>query len=264
MMDFAVLTIFPELFDSFWEHGIIRRAIQDERIAPRAVDIRDYAAGRHKVTDDRPYGGGAGMVMKPEPLAAAIRAASQEMPAAPVVLLSPQGKVFDQKTAQRLADAQQGLILVCGRYEGIDQRVVSQLVDFEISIGDYILTGGEVAAMVVMDAVTRLIPGVLGNRASAQMDSFSEDLLEHAHYTRPRDFEGDEVPEVLLSGNHGEIDAWRLKSSLAHTLVKRPDLLKDRRLHQEEIRVLRKWCREIEDIVQAQTLRGVGAPPGGG
>jgi tRNA (guanine37-N1)-methyltransferase len=263
-MEFAVLTIFPELFDSFWEHGMVRRAIQDRLITGRAIDLRNYAEGRHKVTDDRPYGGGAGMVMKPEPLARAIRAASKRMSAPRVILLSPQGRVFDQKAASKLALCGQNLILVCGRYEGIDERVVTDLVDYEISIGDFILTGGEVAAMLVMDAVTRLIPGVLGNQDSAQMDSFCEDRLEHAHYTRPENFEGQHVPEILLSGDHGKIEAWRKQSSLMHTLLKRPDLLRGRKLSQWEARTLKKWYREIEDIVQTQSILGLGAPSGGG
>ena len=216
-MFFKVLTIFPEMFDSFWSHGIIRRAIEHQKIFASAVNIRDFAVDRHQVTDDRPYGGGSGMVMKPEPLAAAIRDASKNLTGAKTILLTPQGRVFNQKMARELA-ASAGLILVCGRYEGVDERICHDLIDYEVSIGDYVLTGGELAAMIVVDAVTRLIPGTLGGEGAAEKDSFSDDLLEHAHYTRPADFEGRQVPEVLLSGHHQEIEKWRLESSVMRPL----------------------------------------------
>ena len=248
-MFFTVLTIFPEMFDSFWNHGIIRRAIEHKKIFASAVNTRDYAADRHHVTDDRPYGGGSGMVMKPEPLAAAIRDASQSLVGAKTVLLTPQGRVFNQKMARELA-ASKGLILVCGRYEGVDERICHDLIDYEISIGDYVLTGGELAAMIVIDAVTRLIPGALGGEDAAEKDSFSDGLLEHAHYTRPEKFEGQEVPEVLLSGHHQEIEKWRLESSLMRTLLKRPDLLQKKDLNQQEIEVLKKWYRVIEKLIR--------------
>jgi tRNA (guanine37-N1)-methyltransferase len=254
-MRFLVLTIFPEMFRSFWEHGIIRRALIQDRIHASAVNIRDFAPGRHRVTDDRPYGGGCGMVMKPEPLAAAIRSAADLAPGARRILLTPQGRVFDQHLARDLS-THAGLILICGRYEGIDERVGSGLIDDEISIGDYVLTGGEVAAMVVMDAVTRLIPGVLGGSESALKDSFSDHLLEHAHYTRPDDFEGETVPEVLMSGNHEEIEKWRRESELIRTFLKRKDLLKERSLSEPELEILEKWSRDIEEIIHTQSLRG--------
>lgn len=249
-MDFSVLTIFPEMIVPFLEFGIIRRAIEQQQITVSSIDIRDFAEGRHRVTDDRPYGGGCGMVMKPEPLAGAIEAAKQKSPSARTVLLTPQGKTFNQSIANRLARCE-GLILVCGRYEGVDERICMNAVDEEISIGDYVLTGGEMAAMVVIDAVARLIPGVLGGADSASMDSFSEGLLEHAHYTRPREFEGEEVPPVLLSGNHQEVESWRLESSLVRTLLKRPDLLKAKRLSRGEIAILKSWCRKVEEIIDA-------------
>ncbi len=252
-MDFAVLTIFPEMFVPFWEHGIIRKAIEQDKIRASATDIRAFAEGRHHVTDDRPYGGGCGMVMKPEPLAAAIRSARQRMPSSRTVLLTPQGRVFDQNLARRLAMLD-GLIFICGRYEGVDERICHDLVDEEISIGDYVLTGGELAVMVIIDAVARLIPGVLGGADSAEKDSFSEGLLEHAHYTRPRIFEGMEVPEVLLSGHHAAIEKWRLEMSLIRTFLKRPDLLKDRRLNKEELEILKKWQGDIERTIQDQTV----------
>jgi tRNA (guanine37-N1)-methyltransferase len=253
-MFFTVLTIFPEMFDSFWEHGIVRRAIENNLIRVAALNIRNFAEDRHQVTDDRPYGGGSGMVMKPEPLAAAIREASSTIPGAKTVLLTPQGRVFNQQMAHELASCE-GLILVCGRYEGIDERICHDLIDFEISIGDYVLTGGELAGMVVIDAVTRLVPGALGGKDAAEKDSFSNGLLEHAHYTRPRIFEDREVPEVLLSGHHQEIERWRLESSLMRTLLKRPDLLENRELQDEESAVLKRWASRIKKILQSQCRR---------
>ena len=187
MMNFVVLTIFPEMFEPFWSHGIIRRAIEQQKIFTSAVNIRDYARDRHQVTDDRPFGGGSGMVMKPEPLAGAIRAATRKVTAAATVLLTPQGRSFDQNMAKELASFD-GLVMICGRYEGVDERICHDLIDYEISIGDYVLTGGELAAMIIVDAVTRLLPGALGGEDAAENDSFSNGLLEHAHYTRPRIF----------------------------------------------------------------------------
>ena len=248
-MKFVVLTIFPEMFDSFWDHGIIRRAIDQNKIFASTLNIRDFAEDKHQVTDDRPYGGGSGMVMKPEPLAGAIRAAGRKCPSAKIVLLSPQGRVFNQALANELASFE-GLILVCGRYEGIDERISHDLIDDEISIGDYVLTGGELAAMVVIDAVTRQIPGTLGGEDAAEKDSFSNGLLEHAHYTRPQVFEGKAVPEILLSGHHEEIENWRLESAMLRTLVKRSDLLKDKTLSKQQLDILKKWSRRIEEIIK--------------
>lgn len=239
-MKFVVLTIFPELMAAFWENGIMRRAVLAGLIDPRAINIRDYAQGRHQVTDDRPYGGGCGMVMKPEPVAAALSAARQVAAQAPVVLLSPQGRRFDQTLAAELA-LLPALILMCGRYEGVDERVCEQTVDMELSIGDFVLTGGELPAMVVMDALTRLIPGSLGNEDSARQDSFSQQRLDHAHYTRPPQFEGQDVPEVLLSGHHDRIAQWRRTDALMRTFVKRPDLLTADRLSSEEKTLLHQW-----------------------
>lgn len=247
-MHFTVLTIFPEMFDSFRAHGIIRRAIEGKKIVTSTINIRDYATDRHQMTDDRPYGGGSGMVMKPEPLAAALRAAKEKAPSSRSILMTPQGRVFNQDMAQQLT-AFSELILICGRYEGVDERIAYDLVDDEISIGDYILTGGELAAMVVIETVTRLIPGTLGAEASAENDSFSEGLLEHAHYTRPRNFEGMQVPEVLVSGHHQEIEQWRHESSVMRTLLKRPDLLQTNNLSQQEIKILKKWYRIIKELI---------------
>lgn len=253
-MNFIVLTIFPEMFTPFWEHGIIKRAIDRNKICASAINIRDYAQGRHRVTDDRPYGGGSGMVMKPEPLTAAIRAAAEQAPSSRTILLTPQGRCFNQNAARELASSE-GLILVCGRYEGVDERICHEFIDDEISIGDYVLTGGELAAMVIIDAVTRLIPGTLGGKDSAAKDSFSDGVLKHPQYTRPRIFEGAEVPEVLLSGNHKEIEKWRLETSLIRTFLKRKDLLKGRPLSEPEIEIFKKWCRDIEKLISDQSVR---------
>ena len=262
MMNFIVLTIFPEMLNPFWEHGIIKRAIDRNKISSSVLNIRDFAEDRQRVTDDRPYGGGCGMIMKPEPLAGAIRAAKKNVPSSRTILLTPQGRRFDQSVARALA-ASDGVILVCGRYEGVDERICHDLIDDEISIGDYILTGGEIAAMVIIDAVTRLIPGTLGGKDSAEKDSFSGSALEHAHYTRPRAFEGVEVPEVLLSGNHKEIEKWRFESSLIRTFLKRRDLLEKRTLSSQEIEILKKWCRDIEKIIYNQSLPGSDTLSGG-
>jgi tRNA (guanine37-N1)-methyltransferase len=251
-VNYTVLTIFPELFDAFWAHGIVRRALTQGQVTAGVINIRDYAQGRHKVTDDRPYGGGAGMVMKPEPLAAAIYAAREKYPEAMTVMLTPQGRKFDQAMAGELS-RERGLILVCGRYEGVDERICGDQIDLEISIGDYVLTGGEVAAMAVIDAVTRLIPNVLGNADSARQDSFSQDLLEHGHYTRPPSFNNESVPEVLLSGNHSAIELWRREYSLVKTLLKRPDLLEERSLDKTELEILKKWRNDIESIIRSKS-----------
>ncbi len=248
-MHFSVLTIFPEMLDSLWKFGIIRRAIEQVKIRTECINIRDFAEGKHQCTDDRPYGGGCGMVMKPEPLSKAILDAKKRNPSSKAILLSPQGRVFNQKIAQELS-VYEGLILVCGRYEGIDERVYQTYIDDELSIGDYILTGGELAAMVVIDAVARLIPGILGGVDSAEKDSFESELLEHAHYTRPRSFNEQDVPEVLLSGNHKEIERYRLETSLIRTFLKRPDLLQKRKFSKQEKVLLEKWCKEIEHIIR--------------
>jgi len=237
------------MFDAFWDHGIIRRAIDQNKISASSLNIRDFAEDKHQVTDDRPYGGGSGMVMKPEPLAGAIRAANRKCPSAKTILLSPQGRVFDQAIANELA-AFEGLVLVCGRYEGVDERISHDLIDDEISIGDYVLTGGELAAMVVIEAVTRQIPGTLGGENAAEKDSFSNGLLEHAHYTRPQVFEDEAVPEILLSGHHEAIENWRQESAMLRTLLKRPDLLKNKSLSKQELDILRKWSRRLDEILK--------------
>lgn len=237
----------------------MRRAVESNTIEVKAVNIRDFASGRHKVTDDRPYGGGCGMVMKPEPLNAAIQSTKQHSPEAPVILLSPQGKRFDQQMAHHLA-CLPAIIFICGRYEGVDERISETSVDFEISLGDFVMTGGEIAAMAIMDAVTRLLPGALGNEDSADQDSFCSNRLDHAHYTRPPEFNGQSVPDVLLSGHHDQIAQWRRADALLRTFVKRPDLLQGE-ISKEEMALLRTWYRELERIIHQSGSSGPDSSP---
>ena len=236
-MRFDVLTIFPNLLASPLEEGIIRRARQAGQLEVAITNIRDYATDKQAMTDDRPFGGGEGMVMKPEPLAAAVQAVRQET--SRVVLLSPQGRSFCQGVAEELSGLDH-LVLVCGRYEGLDQRFIDHYVDEELSLGDFILTGGELAAMVVIDAVTRLLPGVLGCANSVSGDSFSRGGLKYPQYTRPREFEGEEVPEVLLGGDHARIAKWRWLAAMAQTKAKRPDLFARLELSKAEIQELQE------------------------
>jgi tRNA (guanine37-N1)-methyltransferase len=248
-MEFFVLTLFPELVQAFFDHGMISRAIKQGLVSGRTIQIRNYARDRHHTVDDRPYGGGSGMVMKPEPLAAAIHQAKAESPHAGVVLMTPQGEPFHQQMALDLARSETAMIFVCGRYEGIDERVITRLVDTEISVGDYVMTGGELASMVVMDAVSRLIPGVLGSSASFQSDSFMDDRLEYAQYTRPENFMGDRVPDVLLSGDHEKIARWRTRSSLERTFIKRPDLFEKKSPDPQEKVILQQWYKHLEALI---------------
>lgn len=222
-MTFDILTLFPGMFASPFAESILGKALDKGLIGLRAHNLRQWAEGRHQVTDDAPYGGGDGMIMKVEPAARALRDLRHQAPQAAVVLLTPQGKPFRQADAAALAE-KPGLIFVCGRYEGYDERIRS-LVDVEYSLGDFVLTGGELAAMVMIDAIARLVPGVLGSEGSAAGDSFSDGLLEYPQYTRPAEFEGMRVPDVLLSGNHGEIARWRRRQQLERTARRRPDLL---------------------------------------
>jgi tRNA (guanine37-N1)-methyltransferase len=222
MLGFTVITIFPRMFDSPLGHSILHKAREKGLIEFTFIDPRDHATDRHRMTDDYPYGGGQGMVMKPEPLVAAIETAKARAPRARVIMLTPRGRVFDQAIAQQLSREQE-IILVCGRYEGIDERVKA-FVDDEISIGDYTLSGGEPAATVLIDAVARLVPGVLGNESSALEESFTGGLLEYPQYTRPEEFRGVKVPEVLLSGDHQRIREWRREQSVEVTRARRPDL----------------------------------------
>ncbi|MCD6197566.1 MAG: tRNA (guanosine(37)-N1)-methyltransferase TrmD [Deltaproteobacteria bacterium] len=237
-MLFDIVTIFPHFFDSSLKDGVVRRAIEADILKVRTVNLRDFTTDRHRTTDDRPFGGGDGMVMKPEPIYKALDVLKKEPPEARVILLSPRGKLFDQALAGELAQLQR-LILICGRYEGVDERIREHCVDIELSVGDYVLSGGEIAALVVIDAVSRLIPGVLGCESSAENDSFSDGLLEFSQYTRPRVFNDWEVPEVLLSGNHAKIAKWRRKQSLGLTYEQRPELLNSARLDEKDIKYLR-------------------------
>ena len=230
MMVFHVLTIFPEFFRGPFEHGVVARAVEAGKIRIVIHNLRDWTKDRHKTVDDRPFGGGAGMLMKAEPLFMAAESIFPERgPEKRIVLLSPQGKLFGQADARRLSNSDE-VLLICGRYEGVDERVAEHLADEEISIGDYVLSGGELAAAVVIDAVSRLLPGVLGNEASALLESFSgedggENILDCPQYTRPADFRGWKAPEVLLSGNHEEVRRWRREAALAKTARLRPELI---------------------------------------
>ncbi len=223
-----ILTLFPEFFDGPLKASLTGKAIERGHFDVQITNIRDFATDKHNKCDDLPYGGGAGMVMKPEPLVGALEKAREQQPKAPRILLTPQGERFDQHIARELAEGP-GMILTCGRYEGVDQRVRDHWIDREISIGDFVLTGGEPAAMVLLDATTRLLPGVLGNEESIADESFGEDdeMLEYPQYTRPRSFRGHEVPEVLLSGHHARIEEWRRNKARERTRARRPDLLDD-------------------------------------
>jgi tRNA (guanine37-N1)-methyltransferase len=235
-----VLTIFPEMLRSPLEHSILKRAQEFGKLEVRLIDIRAFSTDRHRMVDDMPYGGGAGMVMKPEPIFRAVeQLATDGDDAGPgrIILMTPQGEPFSQERARELAQ-EDHLVLLCGRYEGVDERVREHLVTDELSIGDYVLTGGELPALVVLDAVARLIPGVLGDEESPKHDSFTDDLLEYPHYTRPADFRGWTVPDVLLSGHHEEVDRWRRRQSLLRTLVRRPDLFRRHKLTEEELTLL--------------------------
>ena len=232
MLRIDIITIFPEFFRDVIDYGIVKRARTAGLVEINSHDLRQWTNDKHRTVDDRPFGGGDGMVLKPEPIFAAVEALTgaskrEEYPEnTRVVLLSPQGKVFSQESAQALADKPTRLILVCGRYEGVDERVAGALVTDEISIGDYVLSGGEPAALVMIDAVVRLLPGALGSDTSAVFESFSEGLLDYPHYTRPPEFRGMKVPDVLLGGNHSDIERWRREAALSKTRRNRPDLLK--------------------------------------
>ncbi|AQZ93387.1 tRNA (guanosine(37)-N1)-methyltransferase TrmD [Halopseudomonas phragmitis] len=240
----GVVTLFPEMFSALTEHGVSGRAVKRGQLEVAFSNPRDHAHDRHRTVDDRPFGGGPGMLMKVEPLLEAIQAIRQQAPSPPrVIYLSPQGRPLTQQRVTELA-ALDSLVLVCGRYEGIDERIIEMCVDEEISIGDYVLSGGELGAMVLLDAVTRLIPGVLGHADSAVEDSFTEGWLDCPHYTRPEEFAGRRVPEVLLSGNHALIRRWRLKQSLGRTWQRRPELLKDLALSDEQQQLLAEFLRE--------------------
>jgi tRNA (guanine37-N1)-methyltransferase len=245
-MKVEVVTLFPDEFRAMSNIGVTGRAIAEGKIEVGIINPRDFARDKHRTVDDRPYGGGPGMVMTVEPLRSAIREAkSRQSAACKVGLLSPQGRRLDQDAILEMA-ARDGLILVCGRYEGIDERLVDLEIDEEWSIGDYVISGGELAAAVVIDAVARMLPGVLGDEDSAQQDSFMEGLLDHPHYSRPECSAGLEVPKVLLSGDHEAIRRWRRKESLGRTWLKRPDLLEQIELDEEALRLLKEFRQDMK------------------
>ncbi|MCB1709241.1 MAG: tRNA (guanosine(37)-N1)-methyltransferase TrmD [Halioglobus sp.] len=243
-MQIALVSLFPEMFAAVSDHGVTGRAIRQGLVGLSCCNPRDYTTDRHRTVDDRPYGGGPGMLMMIHPLQQAIAAARAALGAGPrVIYLSPQGRRFDHRKAVELA-RQPGLVLIAGRYEGVDERLLEAEVDEELSIGDYVLSGGELAAMVVIDAVIRQLPGVLGHELSAREDSFVDGLLDCPHYTRPEVYQGRQVPDVLLSGNHEQIRRWRLKQALGRTLERRPDLLSGRAMKPEEEQLLAEYLRE--------------------
>ena len=243
-MQIDVISIFPPMFEAITAYGVTGRAIEKGLLQLRVRNPRDFTSDARRTVDDRPYGGGPGMVMKYAPLARALQASRERLPAgSPVVCLTPQGAAFDQAVARRFS-ALPGMILLAGRYEGIDERLIESQVDEEISLGDFVLSGGEIAAMAVIDAVVRLLPGVLGHDESAQQDSFVEGFLDCPHYTRPEVVEGESVPDVLLSGDHAKIARWRYKQALGRTQLRRPDLLEKLDLNDEQRKLLDEFLKE--------------------
>jgi tRNA (guanine37-N1)-methyltransferase len=247
-MKIDVLTLFPEMFDGVFGASILGKAKEKGIVSLQAVNFRNYSGNKHNTVDDYPYGGGGGMVLKPEPVFAAVEDLAVEPDVAPrVILMCPQGETFTQRKAEELS-RERHIVLICGHYEGYDERIRQHLVTDELSIGDYVLTGGEIPAMTVIDSVVRLLPGVLGNETSAVTDSYSTGLLEHPHYTRPPEFRGWTVPEVLISGHHGRIEGWRREQSLLRTLMRRPELLEKVELTKKE----RLWLEEQRKTMNAR------------
>jgi tRNA (guanine37-N1)-methyltransferase len=246
-MQFEVFTLLPEVFPPYLESSILQRARQNGLIDVRLHNIRDWARDKHHTTDDTPYGGGGGMVMKPEPIFEAVESILGPDSGSPLILLTPQGRVFSQAIARELS-AHERIGLICGRYEGVDERIRQHLVTDEISIGDYVLTGGELPALILIDAVTRLLPGALGDPTGAEDDSHASGLLEYPHYTRPPEFRGEGVPNVLLSGDHAKIEQWRREQSLLRTLQRRPDLL-------EKVELTEKERKFVEDLKTVEGLK---------
>lgn len=241
-MKIDIVTLFPEMFESPFGHSIVKRAQEDKFVQIETVNFREFGKGKHRVVDDTPYGGGAGMLLKPEPIFEAMASIEEKNPTTKkrIILMDPAGKPFDQAMAEEFA-TEEHLVFICGHYEGYDERIRTLVTD-EVSLGDYVLTGGELAAMVMVDATVRLIPGVVGNQDSVLEDSHSTGLLEHPHYTRPAIYQGMEVPEVLRSGNHQLIEEWRLKESFRRTSLRRPDLIEIRELTEQE----ENWLAEFE------------------
>jgi tRNA (guanine37-N1)-methyltransferase len=244
-MRFDIITIFPEMFAGVFSEGIVKRALDRGRIRIVVHDLRDFTEDKHRQVDDRPFGGLEGMVLKPEPIFRAVEAVREEG-GGRVCLLTPQGRALDARLARELA-AERQVILICGRYEGVDERVAEHLADDEISIGDYVLSGGELAAAVVVDAAARFVPGVVGKEGSVRNDSFAGGLLDYPQYTRPREFRGMKVPQVLFSGDHKKIERWRRKKALEKTARRRPDLVKDNTLAPEDLRLLEEISSERKD-----------------
>ena len=260
-MRFDVITLFPEMFDAVTQHGVTRRAAEQGRFALRTWNPRDFTSDNYRTVDDRPYGGGPGMVMLAEPLEKAISAAKAAQAAdgsakSCVIHLSPQGRPLTHEVVKELLARDEELILLASRYEGVDERLIRQQVDEELSIGDYVLSGGELAAMVLIDSLVRQIPGVLGDDASAEQDSFVNGLFDCPHYTRPEIYNGEAVPEVLMSGHHAEIEKWRLKQALGRTWERRPDLLAQRQLTKQEARLLAEYQQEQASAQQEETENG--------
>lgn len=250
-MQIDIFTLFPEIFPPYLEASIVKRALEAQLLGVNVFNIRDWATDKHKMTDDVPYGGGGGMVLKPEPIFNAVEAVMGNPPCCPLILLTPQGKKFDQAKAMELAKLDR-FALLCGRYEGVDERVREHLVSEELSIGDFVLTGGELPALMIIDAVTRLLPGALGDPDGATNDSIATGLLEHPHYTRPAEFRGWKVPDVLRSGNHAKVAQWRKKESLRRTVQRRPDLLNMYDLTELDEKFLDELDRERLDKWAAQ------------
>ncbi len=244
MMKIDVLSLFPEMFEGVLHSSIMKKAQEQQAASFKVTDFRDYSTNKHKKVDDYPYGGGAGMVLKPEPLFAAVEAVTKTSSSKPrVILMCPQGERFTQKKAEELAK-EQHLVFICGHYEGYDERIREHLVTDEISLGDFVLTGGEVASMAIIDSVVRLLPDVLGNNQSAVHDSFSTGILEHPQYTRPATFNGLEVPPVLLSGNHAEIEKWREEQAFLRTAQRRPELLQEAPLTDHQKELYQQWIQK--------------------
>ncbi len=249
---FDIVTIFPSIINAYLGESILKRAVRNGLLDVKVYDLRDYTTDRHRTVDDYPYGGGSGMVMKIEPMFNALKAIGADGEERRKILLSPQGRTYNQDIAEELLREERRILLVCGRYEGIDERVRETLIDEELSIGDYVMTGGELASLVIIDSIARLCPGVLGDDESSKEESFTWGILDYPHYTRPPEFMGHVVPGMLLSGNHAKIAEWRRKEALKRTLENRPDLLKKAVLSAEDKKMLQELCSQKENILSEE------------